>query len=231
MASASSLQALLTSVSSVVIAFDHFWVLIMNVAIVAPADSALTTDVLCSAFADYPVMRYVLGSMPPYADRLRILIGLFVANRVFRGDLMLGIRNAEGTLVASALVTLPGDRPTPAALIELREKVWLQLGPEARARYEAFADAAAPFDVEVPHHHLNMIGVRPAYAGQGLGRVLLDHVYALALADEGSAGVSLSTEAQRNLSLYRHFGYREMGYAQVSPTLETWAFFRPSRAG
>jgi GNAT superfamily N-acetyltransferase len=140
---------------------------------------------------------------------------------------MLGLLNAEGGLLAAALVTLPGTRPPPAELAELREQVWQQLGPGARARYETFA-SAAPITIEHPHHHLNMIGVDPPHAGRGLARVLLDHIHALAGEDDGSTGVSLSTEVEANLALYLHFDYRLIGYARVSPDLETWTFFRPS---
>ena len=33
--------------------------------------------VVCEAFAEYPVMRYVLGDHVNYAARLRVLIGFF----------------------------------------------------------------------------------------------------------------------------------------------------------
>ena len=43
---------------------------------VVPASQAEEIlDVLCDAFFDYPVMRYVLGSKPDYASRLRALSG------------------------------------------------------------------------------------------------------------------------------------------------------------
>ena len=199
----------------------------MTVTALAPDQAPLVTGLLCAAFFEYPVMRFVLGPSPAYADRLRVLIGLFVTARILRGDLTLGIWAPDGRLGAGALVTLPGDRPPPDTLIEYREAVWHELGPEARTRYEAFGAAGQPFALETPHHHLNMIGVSPAAQGQGLARKLLDHIHGLAQADLGSAGVTLSTETRANLALYRHFGYQETGYAQVATELETWAFFRP----
>ena len=76
--------------------------------------------------------------------------------------------------------------------------------------------------------NLSMIGVRHSHAGRGLARLLLDEVHALAEADATSSGVSLTTETQRNLPLYEHFGYRITGHARVSAELETWGFFRPN---
>lgn len=187
--------------------------------------------VLAAAFHDYPVMRFVLGAPPDYDERLARLVGFFAEARLLRGDRILGLHDDAGALVAVALVTLPGDRPPPAELTERREALWRELGAAARDRYEAFSAATAPFAVEGPHHHLNMIGVRPALAGRGHARPLLDEVHRMADADPGSCGVTLSTESPRNVGLYEHVGYRLLGHARVAAELETWSFFRPARAG
>jgi GNAT superfamily N-acetyltransferase len=184
-------------------------------------------DVLCDAFFDYPVMRYVLGSNPAYPHRLRTLVGLFVAARVAREDLMLGVRGETGTLVAAALVNLPGGRIPPPAFERYRQSVWEELGDEERLRYDAYGTASHGFDPEEPHHHLGMIGVRSSRHGQGLGRRLLDHLTEVVEADPGSSGASLNTELPRNVALYKHVGYRITGHARVAPELETWALFRP----
>lgn len=56
------------------------------------ADVKEVTDVLCDAFFDYPVMRYVLGSrVPEYERRLENLIRFFVMARVCRDEMILGI--------------------------------------------------------------------------------------------------------------------------------------------
>ncbi len=181
---------------------------------------------LCESFHDYPVMRFVLGAKPGYDTRLRTLIGLFVAARVARGDLMLGIPADEGSLAAAALVNLPGN-PTPAAWFdERREAVWRELGKAERARYDAYGAASHAFDPVTPHHHLGMIGVRRAAQGTGLARCLLEAVHGAAFRHSESTGVSLTTELPRNVPLYLHFGYRVVGHARVGPELETWSMFR-----
>jgi GNAT superfamily N-acetyltransferase len=196
---------------------------------VASEDADQAVTVLCDAFHDYPVMRYVLGPGDGYDRRLRTLIGFFVSARVFRQEPVLGIYDRDGTLAAAALVTLPGERPVPEALSIHRESMWQELGPAERERYEAYGSACAQFAVEAPHHYLNMIGIRRSHMGRGLARNLLDAVHQMSDADDGSAGVSLSTEAAQNLPLYEHFGYRQLGHAVVGPGLETWVFFRPRR--
>jgi GNAT superfamily N-acetyltransferase len=182
--------------------------------------------VLCDAFRNYPVMRYVLGSREGYERRLHTFIGFFVTARVLRDELVLGIPDTDGTLVAAALVSLPGERPVPEALATRREAVWVELGTAERNRYERFGLASAQFGMDCPHYYLDLIGVRRSHMGRGLGRKLLELVHELSDSDPRSCGVALSTETRHNLPLYQHFDYRLLGHAQVSEELETWAFFR-----
>jgi len=185
-------------------------------------------DVLCEAFFDYPVMRYVLGPrVESYQDRLATLVGFFVGTRVLRHEIMLGVGNRDD-LDGVAIISRP-SRPSPPEVAELRERTWAELGTDERRRYEAFGAACAPFHVEPPHLHLNMIGVRPRARGKGRSRTLLEGVHRLSRTDPESAGVTLTTEVPENVPLYRHFGYQVVGHATVAPDLETWGFFRRDR--
>jgi GNAT superfamily N-acetyltransferase len=183
--------------------------------------------VLCAAFRDYPVMGFILGESGDYEERLGRLVGLFVAARILRGEPMLGVADPAGGLAAAAILSLPGEQPPLPALSERREAVFAALGEDARRRYEDFSAAAGRFPVAAAHHHLNMIGVRPSAQGLGHARRLLEATHALAAADPGSAGVSLTTEVAANVVLYRHFGYEVLGETRVAPGLTTWACYRP----
>lgn len=213
--------------------------------------------VLAEAFSDYPVMRFVLGLEGDYAGRLATLITFFVRARVLRGETVLGVlgpaTDGSGTrlvpahppahppshppdppsripphrISAAALVSRPGSGPSPPSLAALREETWAALGTPARSRYEAFGDVAGRFTIPDDHLHLNMIGVRPSEQGRGHGRRLLDAVHDRSAADPTSAGVSLTTEVESNLPLYRRFGYRVLGSADVGSAFTTWAMFRP----
>src|SRR3712207_170505 len=110
---------------------------------------------MSDAFHDYPVMRYVLGAAEPYDRRLRRLVELFVSNRAYRGDPMIGLRDESGALVGAATMTLPTPADVPPALLELRETLWGELGADARARYDEFAAATQRFAIAEPHYHLN----------------------------------------------------------------------------
>lgn len=184
--------------------------------------------VLCDAFHDYPVMRYVIGPVGgDYKRRLHMLINFFVMARVYRQEPILALSDGS-TLVATAILTLPGKPQPPVGLTQLREAVWRELGHAARMRYEAFGEATRKFEISQPHYHLNMIGVRRSHHGKGLSRQLLDAVHAMSSSDPVSHGVTLTTEEFRNVSFYEHFGYKTVGHVRIEAKLETWGFFRPN---
>ncbi|MGH3073587.1 MAG: GNAT family N-acetyltransferase [Gemmatimonadales bacterium] len=200
----------------------------------APAllDGRATADdvvrVVCEAFADYPVMRYVLGDRGDYAERLRTLIGFFHGARVLQDDPILGISEG-GELVAAAVCTLPDGVPPPELEL-LRDQTWATLGADARARYDDCVRAWDSTGVDEPNIHVNMLAVLPDRQGRGLGRALLERVHAMSRERADSRGVTLSTESERNVALYRHMGYQVVGQATIAPGLETWDFFRPDHA-
>lgn len=116
----------------------------------------------------------------------------------------------------------------PDELAEIRREVWSALGPDAQARYEAFGAACQPLTVDLPHLHLNMIGVGRTGRGLGLARRLLERLHDISRNDPASKGVTLTTEDPANLPFYRRFRYDIVGHAVVAPDLETWGFFRPN---
>lgn len=183
-------------------------------------------DVLHESFYDYPVMRFVVGHAgPDYGERLRTLIHFFVMARVLRDEELLGVPG-EGGLIGAALISRPGGPEPDPGFYELRDRVWAELGTDARERYAAFGSACAPFQPEEPHLHLNMIGVRRRWQGKGISRLLIERVHGRSRDDAASGGVSLTTENPRNVSLYRHYGYELVGESVVSPGLTTWGFYR-----
>ena len=201
--------------------------MIATALIEGPARAEEVIGVLCDGFADYPIMRYVLGDQSDYAGRLRTLIGLFAGNRFLRNDAIIGV-SVDGELRGVALCTLP-DRVSPPEMDQLRERTWAALGPEARARYDRCVEVWTPLGVAEPNVHLNMIAVPSRFQGQGLGRALLDRVHALSKERDDWGGVTLTTEVESNVALYRHVGYEVVGRGVIAPGLETWGMYRPDR--
>jgi hypothetical protein len=191
-----------------------------------PADRAAEVGaVLSDAFYDYPVMRFVVGTGHADFDaRLRALVDYFVFRRMRLGAPMLGVLDGDH-LVAAAVMTLPIEPAAPDDVTARRDSLWRAIGDDARERYDTYSTVAKRFAIQTPHHHLNMIGTRRARAGTGLARPLLDEVARLSRDDSGSSGVSLTTEVEKNVTLYEHFGYRVVGHARVSPDMETWGMY------
>jgi GNAT superfamily N-acetyltransferase len=188
----------------------------------ATADQVLGP--LCAAFAEYPVMRYVLGPDGDYPGRLRTLIGFFLLARVLRHDPILAVR--DGAEVSGvAICTLPGLPGTPD-LEEARAWTWAELGDAARERYQQWIRVWEPLGVAEPNIHVNMLGVPPRFQGRGLGRRLLERVHAMSREHPESRGVSLTTESAANVAFYQRLGYRVIGHGRIGPGLESWGFFR-----
>ena len=141
---------------------------------------------------------------------------------------MLGVRDpSTQVLIGAAAFTLPLEADPPPDLGSWVDAVWDELGPDAEARYQQYAAAWSSL-MDAPHHHLNMLGVRRAWAGRGVARPLLMAIHQMAADDPASAGVSLSTEVERNVAFYEYFGYQCVGHTRLTSDLETWAFIRPS---
>jgi Rho-binding antiterminator len=184
-------------------------------------------SVLTDAFTGYPVMKYVLG--PEGIQHHERLIRMFVMARVLRAEPLLGVHEAS-SLIAAGIVSFPGPEPAPAAFVELRERTWQVLGTDAERRYAAYGDATKAFAFPPGSVHLNMIGARRSAQRRGLGRSILDAVQAMSRARPGSPGVELTTETAANVAYYESRGFQLVGHARVSPTLESWGFFRPNAA-
>ncbi len=199
---------------------------------IPPAGHERVVEVLARAFAHYPVIEHVLGPGARDAERVQRLVRFFVQARALRNEPLLGIPEPEADerLAAAAIASLPEAAPPPE-LARLREALWAELGPDARARYEACGEAWAGTAPPGPRMHLNMLGVAPPFRRQGLAARLLREVHRLAAARPGTAGVSLTTEDPANVPFYQAAGYRLVGRVRIAPALESWSFFRPVRPG
>ncbi len=95
--------------------------------------------VMCDAFRDYPVMRFIVGEVHgDYDNRLRQLVAYFIYRRVALNAPVFGMVD-RGSVVAAATMTPPAEPEMPAGVIARRDAAWAALGDEARLRYEAYA--------------------------------------------------------------------------------------------
>lgn len=189
------------------------------------SDADEVVSVLADAFTGYPVVEFVLG--PALAEHHERLVRMFVMARVLRGEPLFGIR--EGSrLIGAGIVSFPSDAPAPTAFTALREETWRVVGADAERRYTAYGEATKAFRFPAGAVHLNMIGARRGVQRRGLGRSILDAVQSLSRARLGSPGVELTTETPANVPYYESRGFQLVGHTRVSPTLESWGFFKPN---
>jgi len=183
-------------------------------------------NVLCAAFHDYPVMRYVIGEADPeYDEKLRELIGFFVEARLTRNIPLIGLHDAND-LLGVAVVSPPKEIPIPRELANCHAQVQRRLGREAMARFDRYNEACEATDPGHVAHYLGMIGIHPEAQGRGMGRQLIDAVKDRARFHPESTGITLNTERESNLPFYEKAGFLKGSEADVGP-LHTWSFYWP----
>jgi ribosomal protein S18 acetylase RimI-like enzyme len=191
-----------------------------------PERAGEVVTVLCDAFYDYPVMRYVLETTDDYDRRLTSLVNFFVAARAQRDGILLARVADDGQLGGAATVTPRIQGPVTEELRSLRDATWRFLGKSAEARYDTLGGFWGEVSVDAPQLHLNMIGVRADCHGLGYGGDLLRAVHALGKEDPLAEGISLTTESERNVTLYERFGYEVVGSRSITADFQTWGFFQ-----
>jgi ribosomal protein S18 acetylase RimI-like enzyme len=180
---------------------------------------------LTEAFIDDPLQSY---TFPDVAVRQRSSPAHFAA--LLRYGLLAGHVLTAAEHGAGASVWLPpGSQGTP----EMAEQSGLTklpelLGAEAARRFGSVIEFVEAFHHRVmpdPHWYTMVLGVSPAFQGQGYGRALLQPFLEQASRD----GVScyLETTQPRNVGFYQRMGFWVLD-EQVEPQsgLRIWAFRR-----
>lgn len=172
------------------------------------------------AFADDPVMRWLLPDDEEYETHHQILFGN-IARRWLASDSLWCTDDA----VAMAGWIPPG-RPevTPVGVVEYQHPEW------RRKRFEALGGLVAANMPPEPHWYLNMLATHPDWQRQGLGGRLMAAVFELAAAE--GVPCYLETETVENVAYYRHHGFEvrtEWDVAtdeSVGPHM--WGMLRPA---
>lgn len=193
------------------------------------ADRAEVVALLCSAFRDYPVMRHVLASSADdYDSHLAKLIGFYLDSRLMRDWPVIGIRlHGEGEIVAVAMGNEAVAKPAPDELKRANVRLREVLDEDAFERMDAFEAVSDRNEPNYPHYFLGMIGVKPAYQGQGYAAALIEKFRSLSAADGHSQAVVLSTEDPDNLPFYKKMGFHIVADAEVGE-LHTWCLAMPT---
>lgn len=159
------------------------------------------------------------------AGELRLLFSQASGQQLLaatQGDILAGVAVVKSpTAKAAPWYKLAGEvvrrAPYLVKLIgDMRWRQGLQIKPAVKP----------PVALPDVYYTLDILAVSPDYQGQGIGRLLLEHIHAHCDQDEQAAGIYLYTGDERNTHIYRHFGYEVVEAKQGGP-LTVWHMFRP----
>ena len=161
---------------------------------------------------------------PAREHKLVRLMGSFAKAARIYGDASV-VRDADGAIGGAALAYPPGAYP-------LRFRAWIRNGLGALtvgplhtirlARMESYMVRRHEPD---PHWYLFVLGVDPAHQGTGMGGALLRRL--CARADEAGVVSYLETDEERNVGLYRRFGYEIVEENDTPFGFRMWHMRRP----
>ncbi len=183
-------------------------------------DAPLVADILAEAFADDPVMNWMLGG-PRGISRLFSVLTKHVYLKHGFGDIV-GEHGATLWLPASKRFQLSLWRQ-----IELAGCIFSSGGFGAVRRMTTSGDILAATHPRTPHYYLFAVGVRRSAQGAGLGGALVRA--GLARADKDDAAAYLENSKTRNTPLYERLGFKPTGWLplpQGAPPL--LAMLRPA---
>lgn len=191
------------------------------------ADLDDAAEILAQAFHDDPLQRY---AFPDEDERRRLSPGHF------RVPLEYGLRFGTVHVApgAGVIVALPPgateitpERAEEGGITRLPSII----GAEPAARVMSVLAAAEPMHhrhAPGPHWYVMVLGVAPDAQGTGVGRALLESIFAEA--DPARHPVYLETAQPRNIAFYGHMGFAVVEQdREPASGLDLWGFLRPPR--
>ena len=194
---------------------------------VSPEGVADAAEVLARAFQDDPLSKYVFADEEERQRRLPAHFGAALRYGVQFGAV--NVVSGSGAVIALP----PGETDVTPARAEQGGLTQLPdlIGPEAAARFFGVMGAAEPMHhryAPMPHWYVMVLGVSPEAQGNGLGRDLLQSVFAEA--DPGRLPVYLETTRAANIAFYGHMGFAVVEqFREPASGLDVWGFLRPPR--
>jgi ribosomal protein S18 acetylase RimI-like enzyme len=200
----------------------------VTVAELGAGDLPAATDVLVDAFADDPLLVFLLGPSPRRA--LRIALGELARDALGPGEVV-GAR-VGGELAGVAVWLGPGAHP-PSLARQLRHlPAWARLAVLVGRRAPVVLRATSALDrlhPPEPHRFLSLLATRRASRGLGVASALVRPGLERAAAE--GVRVHLDTSRPENVAIYERFGFQVASRAPTVPGAPpTWAMRTPQPA-
>jgi GNAT superfamily N-acetyltransferase len=183
------------------------------------ADEAAAINTIVAAFEADPVTRWSWPDPQHYATGMPGLARAF-GGRAFEHQ----GADCSDRYSGVALWLAPEIQPDEDALIDLIQRTVSQA-----LRDDVFGlfEQMAAYHPDGPHWYLPLIGVDPAFQGQGHGSALM--AYALERCDRDHVPAYLESTNPRNIPMYRRHGFEILGTIQVGSSPPMVPMLRPAR--
>ncbi len=183
-------------------------------------------EVIARAFQDYPLMRYFIPDDQERSKKQPAVFTPMLRRGLKYGEVYATSPDLEGvavwfrsgigrdslwSMLSSGFFFIPFIVGIPT--------FWRQI--TFGLHTESVRKRVAP----VPHLHLQLLGVDPVYQGRGFAGKLLRPM--LEMADREGLPCFLETQAEKNVAIYEHFGFRVVD-EWISPgtDVHSWAMLR-----
>ncbi|MFC6102731.1 GNAT family N-acetyltransferase [Olivibacter domesticus] len=175
------------------------------------SDEAGAIDALTLAFSVDPMVRWSLPNPAKYLATFSSIARAFGGN-AFKG----GTAYIADGLAGVALWLPPGIGSDEESLIRLFDE---NVSDDVKEDMQKIFEQMEKFHPTEQHWYLPMIGVDPAYQGEGVGSALMTE--ALKAVDRDGLIAYLESSNPRNISLYERHGFEVIGEIQSgsSPVL------------
>ncbi|MEJ6722502.1 GNAT family N-acetyltransferase [uncultured Ilumatobacter sp.] len=169
-------------------------------------DHSEAKEILAQAFANDPVMSWLMGPNRNAGDRLSHLFGHMLDVELANDDHFVDIIDS-GQAVAF-WHDVDHWKASPGQVVKMLPAAWRTFGrrlPQA-LRTLSMMEKVHPAE---PHRHLAFIGVHPSCQGQGLGGALLADM--TQDCDTRGLGAYLENSNPKNEALYARYGFESRG--------------------
>jgi len=200
-----------------------------NLTRLTKAEVRPAAEMLARAYHDDPLYVYLIPDDSERKNKSRYLHEFFLHYGLSYGEVYATSPNLEGVAV-----WLPPERAHPTAWRSIRSgalPMILRLGWRFISRQQHINGYILPThkrQAPFPHWYLFHLGVDPAYQGKGYGGALIRAM--LARIDRERLPGYLETQKEKNVSLYQHYGFKEVGKITIPDTgFSQWAMLREKR--
>jgi ribosomal protein S18 acetylase RimI-like enzyme len=180
-------------------------------------DAPRLATALAAAFYDDPVFRWFSPDDGRRRAMLPSFFDVFVEAYLDHGETY-----ADGGVAGGALWAAPSTDPLSAAPV-YAQRLEEIAGVDAPRLFEIVEtlEANAP---QVPHYHLQFLGVAPERQGAGLGGALMAPI--LERCDRDGVSAYLEATSDRNRALYERHGFRAHGDIPLPGGPALWRMWR-----